>query len=169
MQYHRKNLLCHEYALFDAIRQRPSMFLLRESVECLFAYYSGFHTAVQLTNYSMPATPPTFAEFSDWLARKAGGEPTAKGWALTIKAEAQTEDVAFQHFFTRLAEFRARSWEEVSLSSGIEMPPSYKVVRYADHPAYYLFRVSQQNHWQFIRSADCLSEILEAAKLHKAL
>ena len=68
MEYRAERLFSGEYAIFNEIRNRPSMFLVENSLASISVYHSGFMTAAKLARQLIPVHPPAFDEFNDWLA-----------------------------------------------------------------------------------------------------
>lgn len=157
MGYSADRLFSSEYAIFDEIRKRPSMFLVENSLASISAYHSGFMTAAKLARQLIPVHLPAFDEFNDWLARRLKSRSSVPGWCRMIQERAVDNAAAVADFFQLLDEFRQRSYQLISPPD--QAAPNICILSYGAELVYYVYEVRRENIWKFKFCADSWADV----------
>lgn len=144
----------HKNNLVDRIRERPTMYLGRASVECLSAFLGGYFLCASEYELNGLRLFDENLSFHDWVALRTHQLSSAKGWVNMLNECYKSEDLALENFFIHYYEYidrvpniqrqghcsgSKRIWREYKNKEGniintIEVPEIVKVVKYTDDP-----------------------------------
>jgi hypothetical protein len=108
--------------LFDAIRQRPALYLGTQSLTGLYHFMSGYDHALSVHSVaSMPRLMPPL-EFHDWVAYRLHFSESTSGWHRMILKSVSDEPVALKRFYKLFDEFESREPRIVAKLTGYRNP-----------------------------------------------
>ncbi len=96
------------YNLFQKIKQRPSLYLVKRSIFQFLSFYDGYIYARQEMGLEPTPEEIDFTGFHDWLQERLQAR-TTMSWASIILFRSVDERDALENFFELLEEFKKRN------------------------------------------------------------
>jgi hypothetical protein len=94
------------YDILDAIRGRPGMWIAEAELVRVYAFLTGYTSALGRRRQELRAEQPDFCKFNDWVAHRLGYSNSTSGWYNMIRGHSSSEQQAFEKFYELLAEFK---------------------------------------------------------------
>jgi hypothetical protein len=91
--------------LIEVVRDKPHMYLPRESLTEMSALIDGWRLAVHEYRVSLPQEVPPWGQFAYWISRRFEKDASMGWWLTILQASADGPD-ALREFFKLLDEFR---------------------------------------------------------------
>lgn len=107
------------YELIEKIKQRPSLYLGKPSLENLQVFLDGYLFARRQLNISLTEQEKQFEAFQEWIEEKFAQKNT-QSWTRIILFYSQDEQTALSRFFELFDEFVAE------YSSHLSPSPKYQ-------------------------------------------
>lgn len=94
--------------LWEAIRQRPAMWMGEASLSMLYGFILGYDVAHSMERSPSSEPSPVARDFHDWVAYRLHFYEGTRGWKKMILQKEPNESLAFEKFWSLLDDYRAR-------------------------------------------------------------
>lgn len=107
------------YTLLEKIKERPGMYLGRESITALFYFIEGYKYALMDAGIAADNELQEFRQFQPWLQKRVHITISAS-WAGIILLQSVDERDAFRNFFVFFDEFLTKIRKKKKRTAALE-------------------------------------------------